>query len=120
MKKLLLLCSALALVSTTSHAATRLAHVTHIQDRGHQCQSSSNLLSSLVIGAVIGKILVGNDKGAIIGSALGAGLSNNTKTCYKVRTVFWRAESYGRSYRGQTNVKGNQYIGSTIYVDGLP
>lgn len=81
MKKLLLLCSALALVSTTSYAATRLAHVTHIQDRGYHC---------------------------------------NTKTCYKVRTVFWRAESYGRAYRGQTNIKGNQYIGSTIYVDGLP
>ena len=74
MKKIILICSALAVLATSGSAATRLAHITHVKDSGYQ----------------------------------------------RIRTVFWQAKSYGRLYRGHTMVTGNQYIGSTIYVDGLP
>ena len=119
MRKLILMCSALTFIATSSSAATRLAHVTHIQNNGHQCEDNSNFLTSIIVGAALGKIITGNDRGAIAGAALSS-LNNNNKRCYKVRTVFWQAQSYGRLYRGSTIVRGDQYLGSTMYVDGLP
>jgi hypothetical protein len=118
MKKIILICSALAILATSSSAATRLAHITHVRDSGYQCQNSTNLLSSILMGAALGHIITGNDRGAIAGAALGSTMNN--QRCQRIRTVFWRAESYGRLYRGHTVVTGNQYIGSTIYVDELP
>ena len=118
MKKIILICSALAVLATSGSAATRLAHITHVKDSGYQCQNSTNLLNSILMGAALGQIITGNDRGAIVGAALGSTINN--QRCQRIRTVFWQAKSYGRLYRGHTMVTGNQYIGSTIYVDGLP
>jgi len=120
MRKLILMCSALTFIAASANAATRLAHVTHIQNNGYQCEDTSNFLSSMIVGAALGKIITGNDRGAVVGAALTSSLNNNNRRCYKVRTVFWQAQSYGRLYRGSTIVRGDQYFGSTIYVDGLP
>lgn len=132
MKKLLMMCSVLAIIASSSNAASRAVIVTHVQERGFECTNSynSNLLGSMMLGAMFGKIMTGNDKGAFAGALLGTTINNgsNNKVCKRIQKVFWQTQSSsGRSYRGSfiTNkldpvTEKPYYVSQTIYVHGLP
>lgn len=126
MKKLLTTCLAFVLIANSSYAGccTRVATVIHIQNRGVQCQSSfnSNLIGNMIAGAMFGKIMTGNDRGAFAGALIGTTINNgnNANICQNLQTVYWRNNSFGRSYQGSFNTLKHHHIGQRIYVDGLP
>tara|TARA_B100001057_G_C22851953_1_gene951307 strand:- start:757 stop:1119 length:363 start_codon:yes stop_codon:yes gene_type:complete len=120
MKKLLMMCSALAIVASSSDAAVRVATVIHVENYQQQCQRPNNdLLGSMIFGAILGKIVTGNDRGAAVGALLGTSMNNNV-VCSAFQRVYWRAESYGRLYQGSFNSNRSHYLGQRIHVDGLP
>lgn len=109
-----------------AHAAIRSAIVIHIENH-QQCQtySNSNILGNMLVGALIGKVISGDERGAAIGAILGNSINSNSgvpqnRVCGMTQLVFWKARSFGRIYQGSFKTNKPHAVGQIIYVDGLP